>query len=71
MWQIARIDYKIGKTESSLLNSLGLFGLVWSYRKRDLPSFKELRKTNGFIAPKDDLALVRPDGKIRQVNEAD
>lgn len=70
MWQIARIDYQLGKTESPFLNSLGLFGLIWGYRKRDLPAFEEVRKTSGFVGPNDDLVLIGPDGKVRIIDEA-
>jgi len=70
MWCIARIDYQEGSTCSPFLNSRGLFGLVWAYLLKDLPSFKELRRISGFVSPTDDLVLLRPDGTVKTVNEA-
>lgn len=71
MWSIARVDYKLGKTESPFLNSLGLFGIVWASRKKDLPAFQEIRQNSGFCCPSDDLVLIGPDGHIRVIDEAD
>jgi len=34
------------------------FVIVAAYRKRDLPTLEEVRKTSGFVAPYDALEIV-------------
>ena len=70
MWCVARVDYSVGQTGIGYLDSVGLFGLVWACKMKDLPTIAEVRQTNGFVCPDNDLVIIRPDRSVKMIDEA-
>ena len=63
MWSICRVDHEPGQDPD--IGTYSLFEVQAAYRKSDLDI--AAARQSGFVGPDDELVIVSPSGKVREV----